>query len=133
LSFSNPTTFVARQRRVHLTGKHGIHRGRRALIRDVVDVDVGQTLQHLDRETRAGGRPGARERYLARFCSRRVEQVLERAVGRQSVDDKNLRRSGQVADWSEAGEWIVIQFAEMRVYHEFRRADQQRVAIGLGA
>ena len=62
--------------------------------------------------------PALGKRNLAWPGSRRVEQVLERAIGRLGVDDKNLRTTGQVADRSGACEWIVIQFAQMRVYHD---------------
>ncbi len=120
---------VIDQDRRHLSAQQRGHRGSVSGIRDVRDLDIGGTPEHLECDLLRGRGADARQRQCSRFRPRGVEHVRERVERRRCVDHDHLRGSHQIADRLEARERIKTQLLEAGIDDEGVGHDQQRASV----
>ena len=107
-----------------------VNRRRRTLIEYVTHFDIGRVLKCFECNMCRWMRgPHSQAFQFVGFGSRRIEQIVECAVGRFTVDYEELRRPRKIANWCETGQRVVVQLPEMGIDDELRCIDQQRAAI----
>ena len=103
------TTGRSRNAAIDLSAEHVGHRGRRATIRHMHDLDAGGLLEQFEREMRqaADARRGHRQAVVLFLCQ--IDQILHGLDRRLRVDDQNLRGEHDARDRPEVAHRIVGQ------------------------
>jgi hypothetical protein len=93
--------------RRHMSTQKCVDRRSAAGIRNEGHIDVGHALESLERDVRTGCWSDGGKRQFAGLGACRVEQVGEHRVRRCIVDDDEMRRPREMADWLETKRIVV--------------------------
>ena len=115
----------------HFAGEHGLDRRAAALVRDMRDVDPGQTVQVLRIQAVGAARADRSVVELARLALRERDELRD-AVGREPCPDPHhQRQAGQQRDRHEVLERVVRQVLDDRGVDRVRvPRKEQRVPVG---